>query len=137
MLDESPSLLERAKALTDLGAALRRANRRAASREPLRRALDLAQRCGAAPLAARAHEELLAAGARPRRLVLSGAESLTASEQRVARMAAGGMSNRDIAQSLFVTPRTIEMHLSNVFRKLDISSRTQIADKLEPEAEAA
>ena len=137
VLDESPSLLERAKALTDLGAALRRANRRAASREPLRRALDLAQRCGAAPLAARAHEELLAAGARPRRLVLSGADSLTASEQRVARMAAGGMSNRDIAQSLFVTPRTIEMHLSNVFRKLDISSRTQIADKLEPEAEAA
>ena len=64
--------------------------------------------------------------ARPRRLVLSGVDSLTPSERRIAAMAAEGLSNREIAQALFVTLRTVEMHLSNAFRKLDISSRTQL-----------
>ena len=137
VLMESPAALERAMSLVELGAALRRGNQRAVSREPLRAGMDLAQRCGALPLAQRAHQELLATGARPRRLVLTGAESLTASEDRVARMAARGMTNRDIAQALFVTPRTVEMHLSNVFRKLDIRSRTQIAGRLVSDERAA
>jgi DNA-binding CsgD family transcriptional regulator len=77
-------------------------------------------------LADRAHEELVATGARPRRLVLSGVDSLTPSERRIAAMAAEGLANREIAQALFVTLRTVEMHLSNAFRKLDISSRTQL-----------
>jgi DNA-binding CsgD family transcriptional regulator len=130
VLSVSPALLERASALTDLGAALRRANRRADARAPLRAGLALAHRCGAAPLEQRAHDELLAAGARPRRLALSGVESLTASEQRIAAMAAQAMTNKDIAQALFVTPKTVEMHLNNIFRKLGISSRTQLPQAL-------
>jgi class 3 adenylate cyclase/DNA-binding CsgD family transcriptional regulator len=127
VLEPSPARLEHAYALTNLGAALRRANQRAEARDHLRDALELAQRLGATLLAEEAHEELIATGARPRRVVQSGAAALTPSERRIAAMAAEGMSNRDIAQALFVTLRTVEMHLSNAFRKLDISSRTQLA----------
>jgi class 3 adenylate cyclase/DNA-binding CsgD family transcriptional regulator len=126
ILEQSPARLEYAYAVADLGAALRRGNRRAQAREHLRSALELAQRCGATRLAERAHEELVAAGARPRRLVMSGVESLTPSERRTAALAAEGLTNKEIAQALFVMPRTVEMHLSNTFRKLDISTRTQL-----------
>jgi DNA-binding CsgD family transcriptional regulator len=130
VLSPSPARLEYAYALAALGAALRRANRRTEAREHLRLSLEIAQRVGAVPLAEQAHEELIAAGSRPRRLVQSGVASLTPSERRIAAMAAEGLANRDIAQALFVTLRTVEMHLSNVFRKLRISSRTQIAAAL-------
>jgi ATP/maltotriose-dependent transcriptional regulator MalT len=126
VLQDGPARLEYAYALADVGSALRRGNKRAEARDHLRQALELAQRLGAAVLAERAHEELVATGARPRRLVLSGVDSLTPSERRVATMAADGLSNRDIAQGLFVTLRTVEMHLSNAFRKLGISTRTQL-----------
>jgi ATP/maltotriose-dependent transcriptional regulator MalT len=126
VLEPSPARLEHAYALANLGAALRRANQRAEARDHLRLALELAQRCGATLLAEQAHEELIATGARPRRIVQSGAASLTPSERRIAAMAAEGLSNRDIAQALFVTLRTVEMHLSNAFRKLGVSSRTQL-----------
>ena len=88
--------------------------------------MDLAHHCGARPLAERARQELLACGARPRRLVLSGVESLTVSERRVAEMAAGGKSNPEIAQALFVTRKTVEAHLAQAYRKLDIGSREQL-----------
>jgi DNA-binding CsgD family transcriptional regulator len=130
LLESSPAQLEHAHALTDLGSALRRANHRQEAREPLRRALELAHQCGAAPLAERAHEELLATGARPRRRALSGVDALTPSERRITAMAADGLSNRQIAQDLFLTPRTVEFHLSNAFRKLDISARTQLQGAL-------
>jgi DNA-binding CsgD family transcriptional regulator len=130
VLDGSPAKLEHAKARTELGAALRRANRRSAARDHLRRAVELARICGAAPLAARAETELYATGARPRRIALSGVDSLTPSERRVAEMAAEGPTNREIAQALFVTPKTVEVHLSSVYRKLGISSRAQLADAL-------
>lgn len=133
LLADSPAQLEHAYALANLGAALRRANRRAEARDHLRQALDLAQRAGATLLAEHAHEELIATGARPRRVELSGAAALTPSERRVAAMAAEGMSNREIAQALFVTLRTVEMHLSNAFRKLGVSSRTQLAAALAAE----
>jgi class 3 adenylate cyclase/DNA-binding CsgD family transcriptional regulator len=126
VLEPSPARLEHAYALADLGAALRRANHRAEAREHLRQALELAQRGGATRLAEQAHEELIATGARPRRIVQSGAAALTPSERRIAAMAAEGLSNREIAQALFVTLRTVEMHLSNAFRKLGVSSRTQL-----------
>jgi class 3 adenylate cyclase/DNA-binding CsgD family transcriptional regulator/tetratricopeptide (TPR) repeat protein len=126
VLAPSQARLEHAKALVELGAALRRANQRSESREPLRQGLELATRCGAAPLAERAETELLATGARPRRIALSGVESLTPSERRVAQMAAEGGTNREIAQALFVTPKTVEVHLSSVYRKLDIGSRSQL-----------
>jgi DNA-binding CsgD family transcriptional regulator len=82
--------------------------------------MDLAHRCGARWLAEHAREELRACGVRPRRLVLSGVDSLTASERRVAQMAAEGMSNTEIAQALFVTRKTIEFHLGHVYGKLGV-----------------
>jgi DNA-binding CsgD family transcriptional regulator len=125
-LERSDGALERARVLTDLGALVRRGNRRREARELLREALDIATRAGARPLAARAETELRATGARPRRVVLAGVESLTASERRVAELAGEGMTNREIAQSLFVTARTVEGHLTSVFRKLSLDSRDQI-----------
>jgi DNA-binding CsgD family transcriptional regulator len=130
VLGDSPAKLEHAKARLELGAALRRANRRAQAREQLRRAVELATICGAAPLVVRAESELLATGARPRRVALSGVESLTPSERRVAEMAAEGPTNREIAQALFVTQRTVEVHLTSIYRKLSISSRSQLAAAL-------
>lgn len=130
VLDGSPAKLEHAKARAELGAALRRANRRSEAREHLRHAVELATICGATSLAARAHRELLATGARPRRIALSGVESLTPSERRVAELAAEGPTNREIAQTLFVTQRTVEVHLTSIYRKLGISSRSQLATAL-------
>jgi DNA-binding CsgD family transcriptional regulator/tetratricopeptide (TPR) repeat protein len=130
VLSESPAKLEHAKARADLGAALRRANRRSQAREQLRHAVELATICGATSLAERAESELLATGARPRRIALSGVDSLTPSERRIAEMAAEGPTNREIAQELFVTQRTVEVHLTSIYRKLGISSRSQLAAAL-------
>lgn len=126
VLEGSGARLEHARAMTDLGAALRRDGQRAESREVLRRALDLAHRCGALALTERARTELVAAGGRPRRLLLTGVDSLTASERRVAQLAAAGLANRDIAQNLFVTTRTVEGHLTHAYQKLDITSREEL-----------
>jgi DNA-binding CsgD family transcriptional regulator len=132
VLEGSGSQLEHARAMADLGAALRRAGQRAESRDVLRPALDLAHRCGALALTERARTELLAAGGRPRRLVLSGLDSLTPGERRVAQLAAAGLSNRDIAQNLFVTARTVEGHLTHAYQKLAITSREQLPAALRP-----
>jgi DNA-binding CsgD family transcriptional regulator len=118
--------LERARALTDLGALLRRRNRRTEARALLREALDAAHRSGAGPLAEQAETELRATGARPRRVVLTGLDSLTASERRIAELASQGLTNREIAQSLFVTARTVEGHLTSIFRKLQLDSRDEL-----------
>jgi DNA-binding CsgD family transcriptional regulator len=128
--EASPARLEHAKALIALGSAERRAGRRADARGPLGHGFELATRCGAPPLAELAKTELYAAGGRPRREALSGPESLTPSERRVADLAAEGHGNRDIAQALYVTPRTVEGHLTSVYRKLGISTRNQLADAL-------
>src|SRR6185312_1797147 len=119
-LADSPALLWRAQAFVDLGAALRNGGHAASARPILRDGMELAHRCGATPLADRAEEELRAAGGRPRRRAGVGADALTASERRVAELAAVGASNKEIAQSLFVTLRTVEMHLSNAYCKLEI-----------------
>ena len=131
--DGSPALLERAHSLAELGAALRRAGERAAAREPLAEALDLAARCGARPLAARAREELKATGARPRRAWRTGVEALTPSELRVARLAAEGRSNREIAHELYVTLKTVEGHLARAYAKLGIEGRGQLPRALDGE----
>jgi DNA-binding CsgD family transcriptional regulator len=130
VLENSTARLEYAKALAALGAALRRARRATEAREPLRQALDLATACGAARLAEQVRTELVAAGVRPRRDAASGAAALTPGERRVALLAAAGRSNRDIAQELFVTPKTVEVHLSNAYRKLAIRSRAELESVL-------
>lgn len=118
--------LELARANIDLGAALRRSGRVTESRDHLRAGLDIAIRAGAVPLAERARDELLAAGARPRPSQGVGALALSPSESRVARMAAQGMTNTTIAQTLFVSRKTVEKHLANAYRKLGIESRRQL-----------
>ena len=126
VLERSPARLEYALALLHFGATLRRTGHRTDARRPLGQAIELAAQCGADALAARAHDELIAAGARPRRDPTESRSTLTASELRVARMAADGMTNREIAQALFLTEKTIEMHLSRSYRKLDLQSRSQL-----------
>jgi DNA-binding CsgD family transcriptional regulator len=131
-LARSQAPVEHARALTDLGAALRRTNQRREAREPLRTALDIAIATGATSLVQRAHTELEATGARPRLPLRSGVDALTPSERRIAQLAAAGQTNVTIAQTLFVTIKTVEMHLTSTYRKLEISSRNQIAAAIEP-----
>ena len=130
MLAASPARLEHARALADLGVALRHRRRIAEAREPLREALDLAMRCGATPLAERARTELLIAGARPRRPRLTGADALTTNERRVATMAADGRSNREIAHALYVSQKTVEKHLTAAYRKLGVGAREELPGAL-------
>jgi DNA-binding CsgD family transcriptional regulator len=131
-LEGTGMALESARALVDLGSFLRRSNRRAEARALLREGLDIAHRAGAVRVADQAEIELRATGARPRRARLTGLEALTASERRVAELAAQGMTNREIAQALFVTARTVEGHLTHTFQKLELRSREDLATALDP-----
>jgi DNA-binding NarL/FixJ family response regulator len=126
LLERSNQRIERARAFAALGAELRRARRPTDAREPLRRALELAEQSGAHALAENVRSELYATGARPRTTALEGVESLTERELRVAKLAAEGQTNRDIAQILYVTPKTVEVHLTNAYRKLGIGSRREL-----------
>jgi len=132
VLAGSPARLEHARALVDLGAAMRRGNRRAEARAALEEGLNLAERCGAGALAGLARTELLAAGGRSSDPYGEGLAQLTVSERRVAELAAEGRSNPEIAQALFVTRKTVETHLGHVYRKLDIAGRGEL-----PQAMAA
>jgi DNA-binding CsgD family transcriptional regulator len=131
-LDRTEAELEPVRARIDLGIALRQARCAREARQPLEQALDAARHLGSLRLAKRALDELRAAGGRPRRLALSGVESLTPSQHRVAEMAAEGLSNREIAETLFVTRRTVETHLTQVYAKLEIGSRDELPDALDP-----
>ena len=122
-LAASPAPLELARSQVALGAALRRANRRADARAPLAAGMELAHLCGAVRLVVRADEELRAAGARPRRPALTGVDSLTASELRIARLAAEGRSNAEIAQDLYISRKTVETHLSRAYMKLGLAGQ--------------
>jgi DNA-binding CsgD family transcriptional regulator len=131
LLAESPARFEEAKARVSLGAALRRAGHRVESRAPLREGYELAQRCGAEGLVELARSELRASGIRLSREVATGADALTPSERRIAEMAAAGLSNPEIAQELFLTIKTIEMHLTRSYRKLDVRGRGELAQALD------
>jgi DNA-binding CsgD family transcriptional regulator len=130
VLAPSPARLEHARVLVDLGATLRAAGTRTVAREPLLEGLSLAARCGARTLERRARAELAAIGVRPRTTDQTGVDSLTPSERRVVEFAAAGGTNREIAQTLFVTEKTVETHLGRAFRKLNVSSRRQLPDVL-------
>jgi DNA-binding NarL/FixJ family response regulator len=122
--------LDLARALAALGGLLRRTRHPIEAREPLRQALELAEACGCPPLVEAVRSELYATGARPRSAALAGVDALTARELRVATLAAEGSTNREIAQTLFVTPKTVEVLLSSAYRKLDIRSRRELAGAL-------
>lgn len=126
VLAGSPARLEHARALVDLGASIRVAGERRECQPHLERGHELARACGASELAARARDELVAAGARAPREAPTGIESLTAAERRVAELAASGLTNRDIAQTLFVTEKTVESHLGHVYDKLGVRSRRKL-----------
>jgi DNA-binding CsgD family transcriptional regulator len=130
LLGASPARLAHAKALVDLGATLRRSGQRRLARDALRRGMELAAECDAIPIAARAEDELRASGARLLGRPVTGIDALTPSEHRVASLAASGHTNPQIAQSLFLSLKTVEMHLGRTYRKLGIKSREQLGDAL-------
>ncbi len=131
VLTNSGARLEQATALIAFGSALRRTGRRSEAITHLSSGLDIASSHGGTALVAQALDELRVAGAKPRRKRVTGIDALTPSERRVAEMAMTGQSNRDIAQALFVTRHTVEAHLTNVFRKLNISGRADLKAILE------
>jgi DNA-binding CsgD family transcriptional regulator len=130
VLDGADTRLEQARAQSDLGALLCHKGHLVEARHLLRSAVDAAHHLGAAALATRAETELRATGAKPRRVRLTGLEALTASERRIAELAAAGLTNREIAQRLFVTDRTVEGHLTRVFAKLKVKARTDLSNAL-------
>lgn len=129
-LENSGAPLELARSLVELGSVLRRQKKRNDAREPLAAGMEIAHRCGAKALTQKAREELVMTGARPRRPGRRGPAALTSAERRVAGLAAEGMTNREIAQSLFVTLRTVEVHLTHTYQKLGISSRENLRASL-------
>jgi DNA-binding CsgD family transcriptional regulator len=134
VLEPAEGRVEHARALVSLGCALRREGRRQPAREPLARGGEIADRHGALALAEQAGEELRVAGARPRRTELSGEASLTASERRIVLLARDGSTNREIAESLWLSVKTVEMHLGHAYRKLGVSSRRELAEALDEHA---
>jgi len=130
-LARSPARLEHVRARIALGAAQRDVGDRAVARETLRTALDVAHHAGATGLAANARAELVAAGARPRRPAVHGTDALTPSERRVTELAERGLTNREIAQALFISTKTVEFHLRNAYFKLRIGSRRELTDALQ------
>jgi DNA-binding NarL/FixJ family response regulator len=129
-LARSSARLEHAKALVALGAAQRRAGQRRAARASLRAGHELAHRCGADPLTAHAEDELRTSGARLVDRPITGLDALTPSERRIASLAADGHTNPQIAQSLFLSLKTVETHLGRTYRKLGIASRTELPEAL-------
>jgi DNA-binding CsgD family transcriptional regulator len=136
VLQGSEARLEYARTLVELGSALRRAGRRADAREPLTIGFEVARVCAATPLADQAYSELLASGVRPRRSGDPGPGVLTPSELRVATLAAEGLTNREIAQALYISLKTVEMHLSHAYDKLGVHSRIRLAAAL-PSSQSA
>jgi DNA-binding CsgD family transcriptional regulator len=129
--ERSGALVERALVQVALGRALNDAGRKGEARDWLRRGIHQARQHGVFLLAAQALSLISDAGGRPRRLVLTGVEALTPAERRVAQMVASGLSNREVAEGLFVTVKAVEAHLGKVYRKLGISGRAQLGDALE------
>ncbi|MGA3219599.1 MAG: LuxR C-terminal-related transcriptional regulator [Acidimicrobiales bacterium] len=131
VLDGAGTSVTLAGALIELGTELLRDSRcTPEALGVLRRGADLASRCGAGELAERAASALRSAGARPRRLAMTGPHALTPAEWRVAELAAAGRSNSEIASQLHLARKTVEGHLARVYRKLEVRSREQLADHL-------
>ncbi|MCQ4079529.1 AAA family ATPase [Streptomyces sp. RB6PN25] len=131
VLERSSARLELARSLSEYGSALGRAKRPTPARRALRAALDVAEECGCADLARRTRIELAASGGRPPKSPgTEGVAALTAAELRTAMLAAKGKTNRELAEILLVQLRTVEVHLTNAYRKLGIDGRDQLASVL-------
>ena len=130
LMTASEARLELCRAQLELGMVLRRARRRSDAGRVLGDALELARACGARPLEERVLEELEVAGSRMQRAARRGADALSPSERRVVALAIEGLSNRQIAEALFVTRKAVEWHLGNAYRKLDVRSRHELSDAL-------
>lgn len=130
VLGASEARLEHARALVDLGAAIRRAGRRRDARVQLTAGLEIAQQGGATFLARQAETELRAAGGRARRPTATGPDALTASERRVAELAAAGHTNRTIAAQLQISVKAVEWHLHQSYGKLGVAGRRQLPGAL-------
>jgi DNA-binding CsgD family transcriptional regulator len=120
---------ERARTALAYGGVLRRTRKRMAARQPLGSALDIFEGLGAAPWVERARQELRACGQTARKRDPSTLLQLTPQELQVARFVADGLPTREVAAQLFLSPRTVEFHLRNVFTKLGISSRSELAGR--------
>lgn len=127
VLEGTGALLELAHAHVGAGRCLTRRSDLVAARRHLAIALDLAHRCSASVLMTQIRHEMTTAGGRPRRAALSGRDSLTPTEARIAKLAAQGLASRDIAEQLFVSRNTVTWHLRNVYRKLGVESREQLS----------
>jgi DNA-binding NarL/FixJ family response regulator len=123
---DSPRLPDRARTELAYGEYLRRARRRVDAREHLRAALSTFEDLGGAPWAERAAQELRASGETARRREAASSDELTPQERQVAGLVRQGLSNRDAAAQLFVSPRTVDFHLRNVFQKLGVTSRAEL-----------
>ena len=108
------------------GEHLRRTRRRVAAREHLRAALETFEDLKATPWAERAAQELRASGETARKRDTGGSVDLTPTELQVAQLVQGGLSNREVAAQLFVSPRTVDFHLRNVFTKTGVTSRLEL-----------
>lgn len=126
LLQGSGAWLEHARVLRSLGHELQRRCKVRDAREQLRAALALAEKCGAWALVDAVRDDLASAGARPRRGAETGLDALTPAEYRTALLAAEGLTNREIADRFYVTRRTVELHLSRVYRKLSVSGRSDL-----------
>ncbi|UYM22985.1 AAA family ATPase [Streptomyces albus] len=130
LLAESPARSRHARGLLLLGRALVEDGAVREGREHLREAVGLARRCGCVALARRARDELIAAGGRMPEVTASPLDMLTGTERTVAGLVASGAGNREVAESLFVTVRTVELHLTSVYRKLGVARRADLAETL-------
>jgi DNA-binding CsgD family transcriptional regulator len=137
LLEAGPGRLELARALEHLGGLLLRGGDRTGSRRAFRRAAELAVECHATTMTDRLRARLTAGGGRPPRMRLSGIHALTPSERQVVQLAADRLTNRQIAERLFVTEKTVEAHLSRAYRKLRVDSRVELAAQLATAADDA
>jgi DNA-binding CsgD family transcriptional regulator len=122
-----PMPFERARTLLCFGERLRRARQRAEAREPLKEALETFERLGARGWAERTRTELRATGEQQARRAETAAEQLTPHELQIAVLVSQGMTNREAAAALFLSPKTIEYHLGQIYRKLEVRGRAQLA----------
>jgi len=129
-LEHSSAMIELARAHLHYGQWLRRSKRRRDARHELHAAYDMFDKMGAEAFAARALSELSATGERALPRTAATGSDLTPQEARVAGLAVEGVTNNQIAAQLFISPRTVEYHLSKIFRKLGVSSRSQLARNL-------